>query len=76
MALEFGEAVSVLDEHIEVLKQDLLFLMAERKSESVMIQKIITVKRQLDRAVQARMRLNQVYCRSNSSVVVPAAISA
>jgi hypothetical protein len=76
MGLEFGEAVSVLDEHIEVLKQDLLFLMAERKPESVTIQKIIAVKRELDRAVQARMKLSQVYCRNNSSVVVPTLISA
>jgi hypothetical protein len=39
MSLEFGEAVKVLDEHIEILKQDLLFLMAERKPESMMTQK-------------------------------------
>jgi hypothetical protein len=51
-------------------------LMAERKPESVTIQKIITVKRELDRAVQARMKLSQVYCRNNSSVVVPTLISA
>ncbi len=37
MTLEFGEAVSVLDEHIEILKQELLFLMAERKPEDMMM---------------------------------------
>ena len=74
MTLEFGEAVSVLDEHIEILKQNLLFLMAERKPESMMMtQKIITIKRELDKAVQERMKLSQIYSRPNSSVVVPAA---
>ena len=34
MTLEFEEAVKALDEHIEILKQNLLFLMAERKPES------------------------------------------
>jgi hypothetical protein len=75
MTLEFGEAVSVLDEHIEILKQNLLFLMAERKPESMMMtQKIITIKRELDKAVEERMKLNQIYCRHNSSsVAIPAA---
>lgn len=63
MTLEFGEAVSVLDEHIEILKLNLLFLMAERKPENMMSQKIITVKRELDRAVQERMKLSQIYRR-------------
>ena len=31
MALEAGEKVKLLEEHIDILKQDLLFLMAERK---------------------------------------------
>jgi hypothetical protein len=74
MTLEFGEAVKVLDEHIEILKQDLLFLMAERKPETMMMtQKIITIKRELDKAVQERMKLSQIYCRHNGSVAVPAA---
>jgi hypothetical protein len=80
MTLEFGEAVSVLDEHIDILKQDLLFLMAERKPErSMMImttQEIITIKRGLDKAVQERMKLSQIYCSHNNnsnSVAVPAA---
>jgi hypothetical protein len=69
MTLEFGEAVKVLDEHIEILKQNLLFLMAERKkserSRMMMMttQKIITIKRELDKAVQERMKLSQIYCR-------------
>jgi hypothetical protein len=82
MTLEFGEAVTVLDEHIEILKQDLLFLMAQRKPEDkmiVMTQEIITIKTELDRAVQERMKLSQIYCRDNnnnsssSSVRVPVA---
>jgi hypothetical protein len=68
MTLEFREAVKVLEEHIEILKQDLLFLMAERKPESMMMtQKIITIKRELDKAVQERMKLSQIYCSHNSS---------
>jgi hypothetical protein len=68
MSLEFGEAVKVLDEHIEILKQNLLFLMAEHKKpeRSMMMitaQKIITIKRELDKAVQERMKLSQIYCR-------------
>jgi hypothetical protein len=81
MTLEFGEAVSVLDEHIDILKQDLLFLMAERKKpeRSMMMittQEIITIKRELDKAVQERMKLSQIYCSHNNnsnSVAVPAA---
>jgi hypothetical protein len=74
MTLEFEEAVKVLEEHIEVLKHNLLFLMAESKPESMMMtQKIITMKRELDKAVQERMKLSQIYSRHNSSVAVPAA---
>jgi S-adenosylmethionine:tRNA-ribosyltransferase-isomerase (queuine synthetase) len=74
MTLEFEEAVKVLEEHIEILKHNLLFLMAERKPESlVMAQKIITMKRELDKAVQERMKLSQIYSRHNSSVATPAA---
>jgi hypothetical protein len=73
MTLEFGEAVKALEEHIEILKQNLLFLMAEHKPESMMSQKIVAIKRQLDKAVQERMKLSQIYCRRNSGVVaVPA----
>jgi hypothetical protein len=56
MTLEFEEAVKVLEEHIEILKHNLLFLMAERKPESIMTQKIITIKSELDKAVQERMK--------------------
>jgi hypothetical protein len=63
MTLEFGEAVKVLDEHIEILKHNLLFLMAERNSESTMTQ-INTIKRELDKAVQERRKLSQIYCFS------------
>jgi hypothetical protein len=64
LTLEFGEAVKALEERIEILKQDLLFLMAERKPENMMMtQKIITIKRELDKAVQERMKLRQIYCR-------------
>ena len=72
MTLEFGEAVKALEEHIEILKQNLLFLMAERKPESTITQ-IITIKKELDKAIQERMRLSQIYYSLNSSVVpVPA----
>jgi hypothetical protein len=79
MTLEFEQAVKVLEEHIEILKQHLLFLTAERKPESRMTQKIITIKRELDKAVQERMKLSQIYYRNNNSsnsgvaVAVPAA---
>ena len=74
--LEFGEAVRVLEEHIEILKQNLLFLMAERKPENKMLtQKIISIKRELDKAVQERMKLSQIYSRHNSSGVVISAAS-
>ena len=65
MSLESGEAVKVLEEHIEILKNDLLFLMAERKPESMMMTQINTIKRELDKVVQERMKLSQNnYCFS------------
>jgi predicted SnoaL-like aldol condensation-catalyzing enzyme len=52
--------------------------MAERKKpeRSMMMptQEIITIKRELDKAVQERMKLSQIYCSHNSSVAVSAAI--
>ena len=63
MSLEFAEAVKVLEEHIEILKHNLLFSMAERKPESTMTQ-INRIKRELDKAVQERMKLSQIYCFS------------
>lgn len=74
MTLEFREAVKALEDHIEILKQNLLFLMAEREPESMTTTQAITIKRELDKAVQERMKLNQIYCRHNSSsVAIPAA---
>ena len=71
MALEFGVAVKVLEDYIEVLKQNLLFLMAECKPERKMTQ-IVTIKRELDKAVQERMKLRQIYSyHNNSSFAVP-----
>jgi hypothetical protein len=63
MALESGEKIKVLDEYIEILKHELLFLMAERKRkpENTMTHKIITIKRELDKAVQEKMRLSRIY---------------
>jgi hypothetical protein len=61
MTLEFEEAIKALEEHIEILKQNLLILMAEYKPEN--ITQIITVKRELDKAVQEKMKLSQVFCR-------------
>jgi hypothetical protein len=66
MSLEFDQAVKVLDEHIEILKLELLFLMAQSKPESMMTtQKIITIKRELDKAVQERMKLSQILLPSS-----------
>jgi len=77
MTLEFEVAVKVLDDHIETLKQELLFAMAERKPESTMrmTQEIIIIKRELDKAIQERMKLSRIYSEHTSSrvVAVPAA---
>ena len=64
MALESEEKIKVLDEHIEILKQDLIFSMAERKRkpENNMTHDIITIKQELDKAVQEKMGLSQIYC--------------
>ena len=70
MALESDEKVKLLDEYIEILKQDLLFLMAEykRKSQNTLNHtinhKIITTKQELDRVSQEKMRLSQI-CHSS-----------
>ena len=63
MALESEEKIKVLDEHIGILKQDLIFSMAERKRkpESTMTHDIITIKQELDKAVQEKMGLSQTY---------------
>ncbi|HJU35096.1 MAG TPA: hypothetical protein VJ695_08240 [Nitrososphaera sp.] len=73
MTLEFMEAIRVIEEHIEILKLNLLFLMAECKSESKKTsQSIITIKRELDKAVQEKMKLSQIYCGRNSDISIPA----
>ena len=58
------EAPEALDERIEVLKQNLLFLMAQREADSQITQKIITIKRELDEAVEKRMKLSQILLSS------------
>ncbi len=77
MTLEFGVAVKAQEEYIEILKQELLFAMAaaeEYKHESTIgIQEIISIKRELDKAVHERMKLNRIYCNYESSSVLPAA---
>ena len=78
MALESREKIKLLDEYIEILKQDLLFLMAERKRkpENMVTPKIISVRQELDRVVQEKMRLSQI-CHSNiRNRVAPTAASA
>jgi hypothetical protein len=66
MALEAAENIKLLEEYIDSLRQDLLFLMAERKRkpENTVTPKIITIKQELDRLVQEKMRLSQI-CHSN-----------
>jgi hypothetical protein len=78
MALESGEKIKVLDEYIEILKQDLLFSMAERKrkSENTMTHNIITIKRELDKAVQEKMRLSQIYYGNINNITALTAASA
>lgn len=61
MALESGEKIKALDEYMEILKQEMLFSMAERKPENTMTHKIITIKRELDKAVQEKMTLSRIY---------------
>jgi hypothetical protein len=64
MTLKLEEMLKALEEHIEILKHNLLFLMAECKADNQMTQKIITIKRELDRAVQERMKLSQILLSS------------
>jgi hypothetical protein len=64
MALESEEKIKVLDEYMEILKQNLIFSMAEckRKPENTMTHNIITIKQELDKAVQEKMELSQIHC--------------
>jgi hypothetical protein len=78
MTLEFGVAVKALGEHIETLKQELLFAMAEHKPEKrrMMTQEIITIKRELDKAIQERMKLNQICYHYNNNNSVGSLVAA
>jgi hypothetical protein len=67
MTLEFHEVVRALEEYIKILKYDLLFLTAQCKPES-MTHEISTVKRELDRAIEQRMKLNRIYCSPPLSI--------
>ena len=67
MALEFAVAVKGLEKRIEILKQNLRFFMANYKAEYT--SQIITIKSELDKAVQERMNLSQVYYRPNNNRV-------
>ena len=76
MALELDEKIKLLDEYFEILKNDLLFLMAERKrkSQNTLNHKIITTKQELDRVIKEKMRLSQI-CHSsiNNRIALAAA---
>jgi len=76
--LEFGATVKVLDEYVEILKQELLFAMAsEHKIESMMrIQEIITINIELDKTVHGRLKLIRIYYNYNSSNVVAVSAAA
>ncbi len=64
MALGFEQAVKLLEEHIEILKQNLRFFVANYRVEYM--SKIITIKRELDKAVQVRMKLSEICYRPNN----------
>ncbi len=66
MALEFEEQMKGLEEYMELLKDELLFSMAERKLEDMSW--VVTTKRELDRAAEEKMRLSQIY-HSNITMV-------
>ncbi len=68
MALGFEQAVKLLEEQIEILKQNLRFFVANYKAEYTI--QIITIKRELDKAVQEKMKLSQIHYRPNNSSVV------
>ncbi len=68
MTLGFEEAIKALDERIEILKQNLSLLMANPKAENTA--QIITSKRELDKAVQKRMKLSQISLGNNNKRVI------
>lgn len=63
MALEFVKRMKELEEYTKVLKHELLFSMAEHnlEPENSDTQKIITIKQELDKVAQEKMRLSQIY---------------
>jgi hypothetical protein len=65
MALGFEQAVKLLERHIEILKQNLRFFVANYKAEYT--SQIITIKRELDKAVQVRMKLSEICYRPNNN---------
>ena len=64
MALGFEQAIKLLERHIEILKQNLRFFVANSKVEYT--SQIITIKRELDKAVQVRMKLSEICYRPNN----------
>ena len=64
MALGFEQAVKLLERHIEILKQNLRFFVSNYKAEYT--SQIITIKRELDKAVQVRMKLSEICYRLNN----------
>ncbi len=74
MALGFEQAIKLLEGHIEILKQNLRFFVANYRVEYA--SKIVTIKRELDKAVQVRMKLSEICYRpdnNNNRVAVSAA---
>ena len=65
MALGFEQAVKLLERHIEILKQNLRFFVANYRVEYT--SKIVTIKRELDKAVQVRMKLSEICYRPNNN---------
>jgi hypothetical protein len=65
MVLWFEQAVKLLEGHIEFLKQNLRFFVANYKAEYTI--QIITIKRELDKAVQERMKLSEICYRPNNN---------
>ncbi len=65
ITLGFEQTIKLLEEHIEVLKQNLRFFVANYKAEYT--SQIITIKRELDKAVQERMKLSEIYYLRNNN---------
>ena len=78
MALESAEEIKVLDEYIENLKQELLFSMADcvRRPENMNTHRIITIKRELDKAAQEKMTLSRVHYGNPNNRIALTAVTA